>query len=219
MSVNGITNAAQTYDSKTSSKVKTNQSQKAGNSKQDAANTAAVYEKSEQAEETKKTYKPDTAAIEKLKAETDRRVENLRNLVEKMLRQQGKTFQDSTEMYSLLREGKVPVDSDTKAQAQKDIAEDGYWGVEQTSERILSFAKALSGGDKSKAEELISAVKKGYEQATKAWGGALPDICKKTMETALNKLEAWRDGKDGSSSMSDTTADTFHDQAAANKAV
>ena len=39
------------------------------------------------------------------------------------------------------------MDEKTRLQAQKDIAEDGYWGVEQTSERLVSFAKALSGGD------------------------------------------------------------------------
>ena len=42
----------------------------------------------------------------------------------------------------------------THSAGQKDIAEDGYWGVEKTSDRILDFAKALSGGDKDKADEL-----------------------------------------------------------------
>ena len=35
----------------------------------------------------------------------------------------------------------LTVDADTIAQAKKDIAEDGYWGVEKTSDRILDFAK------------------------------------------------------------------------------
>ena len=38
------------------------------------------------------------------------------------------------------------------------------------------------------------AVKKGFEQATKTWGGKLPDICQNTLDTTIEKLEKWRDG-------------------------
>jgi hypothetical protein len=89
--------------------------------------------------------------------------------------------------------------------------------VDQTSERILSFAKALTGGDISKADEMIEAVKKGFEQATKAWGGELPDISKRTLEEAIKKLEAWRDGTTDSDGMSNAASKTFKNQAAAAK--
>ena len=82
----------------------------------------------------------------------------------------------------------------TIEQAKKDISEDGYWGVEQTSDRLVSMAKALSGDDPSKADMLIDAIKKGFEQAGKDWGEDLPDICKKTIDTAIKKMEDWRDG-------------------------
>jgi hypothetical protein len=88
----------------------------------------------------------------------------------------------------------LTVDADTIAQAKKDISEDGYWGVEQTSDRLVAMAQALSGGDSSKADELISAIQKGFEQATKAWGEDLPDICKQTIDAATEKLTNWRDG-------------------------
>ena len=78
--------------------------------------------------------------------------------------------------------------------AQKDIADDGYWGVEQTSDRLVSMAQALSGGDTSKADTLIAAIKKGFDEATEAWGDKLPDICQKTIDAAVKKMEAWRDG-------------------------
>ena len=45
-----------------------------------------------------------------------------------MLLKQGKTLSNANDIYSLLREGKVEVDDETRAQAKKDIAEDGYWG-------------------------------------------------------------------------------------------
>lgn len=218
MSVNGITNAAKTYDRTENTKVKSNQNSKTGESKLNSTeDTAAVYEKSDSTEVPKKSYKTDTVTIERLKAETDRRTQNLRNLVEKLLTKQGKTFNDATDIYALLREGKVQVDPETKAQAQKDIADDGYWGVKQTSERMVSFAKALTGGDPSKADEMIAAVKKGFEQATKAWGGALPDICKQTLDTAISELEAWRDGKDAGNSAADAAEKNFTGQAATAK--
>ena len=90
-----------------------------------------------------------------------------------------------------LRTGNFTVDAETKAQAQKDIAEDGYWGVEQTSSRILDFAKAFTGGDPSKVEQMRDAFKKGFEQATKTWGDKLPDISQRTYEATLKKFDAW----------------------------
>ena len=57
----------------------------------------------------------------------------------------------------------------------------------------MSFAKALAGGDPEQADTMINAVKKGFEQATKAWGGELPQISKDTLDRTINKLESWRD--------------------------
>lgn len=196
MSVNGVSNVTQTYDSKASSKAKTKQESNTEQAKQSEA-SAVVYEKSDQTKETsKKIYTRDQVTIDKLKAEAERRNQSLRDLVQKLLTKQGSTYSDATDIYQLLREGKVQVDDETRAQAQKDIAEDGYWGVEQTSNRMVEFAKALSGGDKTKADEMIEAVKKGFEKATKAWGGNLPDISKRTIDSTISKLEAWRDGKE-----------------------
>lgn len=196
MSINGISNVNSSYENKSTAKTKTNSSSQSEQAKASENSTAAVYEKSEQSAETKKIYSRDQVTIDRLKAEADRRTQSLRDLVQKLLLAQGETFTASTDIYSLLREGKVQVDEDTRLQAQKDVAEDGYWGVEQTSDRMVDFAKALSGGDKSKANDLINAVKKGFEEATKAWGGDLPEISKRTMDAAISKLEAWRDGTD-----------------------
>ena len=66
-------------------------------------------------------------------------------------------------MWSFLADGNFTVDEETQKQAQADIAEDGYWGVEQTSDRILDFAKALSGNDPEKADLLIDAFKKALK--------------------------------------------------------
>lgn len=190
MSVNGITGATQSYNAKSSTKSTKETASEVRN--EEAVESAAVYEKSETTSKNK-IYKRDSATIDRLVEEANKRTQSLRDLVQKMLMKQGQTFDESTDIYSLLREGKVEVDPETRAQAQKDIAEDGYWGVEQTSDRLVSFAKALSGGDPSKADEMIKAVQKGFEEATKAWSGELPDISKRTLEATIKKMETWRD--------------------------
>lgn len=119
-----------------------------------------------------------------------------------------------SKMYEMLRTGQLAVSPEIRAQAQKDIADDGYWGVEQTSERLFSFAKAISGGDTSKAETLIKAMEKGFRQATKSWGDTLPSICQKTLDTATEKIRNWaKENSTESDDMTDAAQDAFENQA------
>lgn len=188
MSVNGVTGVRNTYALTEPAELeKKNSTTKESNQE----TVAATYEKSEGSKTNKQQ---DRATIERLKAEADQRTASLRSLVEKMLLKQGEKVTDATDIWALLREGKVTVDPETAAKAASEIAEDGYWGVEQTSERLVSFAKALAGNDSSKAETMINAVKKGFKEATKAWGGELPEICQKTLDTTIEKLHKWKDG-------------------------
>lgn len=149
-----------------------------------------VYEKST---ETNGNYKADNSAlIQKLKADADNRTAQLRGIVEKMMRQQGSKIGQADSIWSFLASGDYTVSPEVKAQAQKDIADDGYWGVEQTSDRIVEFAKALSGGDPAKADEMLEAFKKGFKQATGAWGRDLPDISNRTYDAVVKKMDAWK---------------------------
>lgn len=151
---------------------------------------AVVYEKSESSEKT--IYKPDTALVEKLKADAEARTAQMRSLVEKMMMKQGQAVTGAMDYLMALKNGTVKVDAATSKQAQDDISEDGYWGVKQTSDRLVSFAKAVTGGDPSKADEMMKAIEKGFKQATKAWGGDLPDICQKTLEATREKVNEWK---------------------------
>ena len=141
MSVNGITSGSEAYSayaaaSAKSATVATKDTEKKTNTTTDAG---AIYEPSKEtaAASSKKTYKPDTATIAKMKADADARTEQLRSLVEKMMTKQGETYGKANDIWSVLSSGNFTVDAATKAQAQADIAEDGYWGVSQTSSRIL----------------------------------------------------------------------------------
>lgn len=157
------------------------------------AKEGVVYEKGSSTVNTS-YVKQNSALIEKLKADADARVSQMRSLVEKMMSQQGAAIGNADSMWSFLASGKFTVSADVKAQAQKDIADDGYWGVEQTSDRIVDFAKALSGNDASKADKMIEAFKKGFEQATGSWGKELPDISSRTYDAVMKKLDEWKNG-------------------------
>lgn len=205
MSVNGVSSSYGYSNVKDVTATKSGR----GERKADVAvanNTAVVYEKSSEGD-GKKVYVRDEATVQRMKADLERRTQSLKELVERMLLKQGKVYTEETNIFALIREGKLEVDPETSLQAQKDIADDGYWGVEQTSNRLVSFAIALSGGDPSKADLMIEAVKKGFEEAERIWGGKLPEISYKTLDAVIKKLEAWRDGLSEDSEDNDTKVD------------
>ena len=192
MSVNGITNVNASYGNY-ETKAKTATEKQDNITTESKADSGVVYEPSKQepVDSSKKIYKQDTALINKLKADVEARTAQFRSLVEKLIMGQGNAIGTADDIWSFLRKGDFTVDAATKAQAQADIAEDGYWGVEQTSDRIIDFAKALTGGDPDKIEEMKEAFEKGFNQAEKTWGGELPEISKKTYDAVFEKFDAW----------------------------
>ena len=106
-----------------------------------------------------------------------------------MLSTQTDMYGKANNIWRFLASGKFTVDAETKQKAQEAISEDGYWGVKQTSDRIVSFATALAGDDSDALEKMRDAFIKGYKQAEKTWGGELPDISKRTYDSVLEKLD------------------------------
>ncbi len=165
----------------------------AGNKTDDC--TGVIYEKSTEKVDNStysinKMSKSDRTAIaNQLKAAADQRQQQLISIVQKTLNGQvgayGKAGGDN--IWHTLASGNFTVDDATRSQAQKDISEDGYWGVKQTSQRLFDFASALAGDDVEKMKEMQAAMEKGFKQATKTWGRELPSICSETM-SAANKL-------------------------------
>ncbi|MEY8522853.1 hypothetical protein AALA90_07490 [Lachnospiraceae bacterium 38-10] len=139
------------------------------------------------AKTNKMTDSQRSSLVAKMQADQEARQNQLMNMVQQLFNKQANSYGQSTDMWQFLASGKFTVDAATKSQAQADIAEDGYYGVKKTSERMFEFAMALSGGDVDKMKELQSAVEKGYKQAEKTWGGKLPDISKQTLD-ATNQL-------------------------------
>ncbi len=195
MDVNGVTSSVSTYTGydSTAKKAETTGAADAAKAAEATTDNGVVYEPSKETatDSAKKTYTPNTQLISQLKADAEARTAQLKSLVEKLISGQGNAIGKADDIWSFLRSGDFTVDAATKAQAEADIADDGYWGVEQTSDRILDFAKALTGGDPSKAEEMRKAFKTGFEQATKTWGDKLPDISQKTYDAAMKKFDDW----------------------------
>lgn len=193
MDVNGITKAVGSYNKyeKTEKKIPTPEIKEAPVKE----TSGVVYEpssKSDKAVTESKKYKPDTEMIAKLKADADARTEQLRGIVEKLIAGQGNALGKTDDIWSFLRKGDFTVDAATKAQALEDISEDGYWGVKQTSDRIVDFAKALTGGDPKKADAMRKAFEDGFKLATKTWGDKLPDISQKTYDAVMSKFDEWK---------------------------
>ncbi len=199
MNVNGITTA--TTNATDAYSAYTTKAGAAKDAEQKTAKTVAegvVYEPSqsakkiaEQAAEDKKSVKleKNQALKAQLQADSEARMAQLQSIVLRTLNKQAETFGQANDIWSLLSSGNFTVDAATKSQAQADIAEDGYWGVEATSNRIVDFAVALCGNDPDKLEEMKEAFTKGYKQAEDTWGGRLPEICQRTYDKVFEKFD------------------------------
>lgn len=201
MDISGV-NSTSAYSQTTAAQADTkSKAEEAADKKAADNDVGVVYEKSsDKKNSTSAIYNRDSIKAQ-LKADQESRMASMQSLVEKLLSKQNNKYQTSnlfgdnaSNLKSVFADAAKNADAKTIAQAQADIADDGYWGVEKTSDRLVEMAIALSGGDTSKADLMIESIKKGFDQATKAWGDKLPDICQKTVDAAIEKLNAWKDG-------------------------
>ena len=143
------------------------------------------------------TYKTDTEKVNAMKADLDSNIGTLKQMMLKLLDTQGNLSNVATDnLHKLVNKitESGGVDELSKSEAESLISEDGYWGVKQTSQRVLDFAKALSGGDTSKIELLRGAFESGYKRAESLWGGRLPDISRDTYNAVVQGLDDWAKG-------------------------
>lgn len=109
----------------------------------------------------------------------------LRSLVVKTLEEQGLslTFDTGSEIMNF--------QNMTPEEAQQLVSEDGFFGVEKTSDRIVNFAINAFGDDPEKFEEMRAAIEDGFKQAADAFGGSLPEISHQTYDAVMEKLDAF----------------------------
>ena len=188
MSVSGVNNTNQAPQT-LSNVAQTRQNNEAGQSSQSGIQSAAVFQPSGSANANQ--FRPDREAMQRLSNEANQRSQQLMQLVERMFGTQARTFETAMSDLRAAIESGFEVDPQVVAQAQRDIADDGYFGVEQTSQRILDFARAISGGDPSRINVLRDAVERGFQAAERAWGGNLPDISQRTLEAVRRGFDEW----------------------------
>lgn len=206
MDISSVSGAGSVYQAQ-ETQTQTKESEVSSVKKEEEA-VAVSYEKSTgqaSTDSAKQIYKkPDyNNIVKQLQEDSENRRMQLINLVAQSLGQQADTASIAKMFDREAEPGKglksifeqMQVDEETAAQAQEDISEDGYWGVEKTSGRLVDMAIALSGNDNSKADLLMDAIKKGYEEAGAAWGDELPEISKQTLDAAMEKMNQWKSGQ------------------------
>ena len=193
MGINGINENTSFYNANYNSAGTSITQFKEESNQKSSEELAVVYEKNTSVkQEQKATYKVDQKQIDRLKADAESHKKQLQDIVDKLITKQGQAFdiangKNLKNLYAGLK-----VDAKTRAQAQADISEDGYYGVKQTSQRIFDFAMALSGGDPDKMEKMRSAFEKGFKLATKSWGDKLPDICHQTYDAVQSLFDDYK---------------------------
>lgn len=143
--------------------------------------------------EQKVTYdkpKVDQKTIQQLKDESEKALSPLRQIVTALLKRQGLEFQDISEIKPEYLDD-VTVDEIAQEEARALLEGEGELSPAKVSDRIVDFAKAISGGDKSKLSLLKAAIDDGFEAAGISFGAELPDICKETYQLTMSKLDAW----------------------------
>ena len=83
-----------------------------------------------------------------------------------------------------------PIGQLSQDEASALVAEDGFFGISQTSARIADFVINGAGDDLSKLQAGRSGMLQGFSEAEKLWGGKLPEISYTTMQKALEKVDA-----------------------------
>ena len=206
VSSSNVTATQAASQSKAASTQKTTENDKAVENLTEQA--GAVFEKSKTDKASSNSHIYNADLVNKLKADAEAQTENLRNIVQNLMLGQSSAFSKANgdDMWKFLAKGDFTVDAATKAQAEKDIAEDGYWGVNQVSDRILDFAKALAGDDVKYAEKLKSAFEKGFKEATKAWGQDLPSLSQDTYAATQKKFDEWINSANTEKTAAETAA-------------
>ena len=163
---------------------------------------AAIYIRSETLITGGAIYTKDSASIIEIGRQVEQRLASLQATVENLFAKQtikngeaqGLNYDQILEKYDgKLKEfyQNLQVDNDTQLKAQQEISANGFWGVSQTSQRLIKFAQSLTGGDTSKIALIRNSIEEGYKAAEKSWGGSLPDISSQTLAATLKGLDEW----------------------------
>ena len=83
-----------------------------------------------------------------------------------------------------------PLTEITPDEATELVAEDGYFGVDQTSKRLANFVIKGGGDDLQRLQAGREGIVQGFNEAEEIWGGKLPEISYQTLDKALSMIDA-----------------------------
>jgi anti-sigma28 factor (negative regulator of flagellin synthesis) len=152
------------------------------------------YEAQKVKQNDNKAYTVDLEKVRAMKEEADlRMIELFRTTAKQTTEKQisGPRSDSSIMTLKLTEELSIEYTAEDVEQAQKDLAPGGYWSADETSTRLVDFAKALSGGDPAKAAMLKDAFEQGFKEIEKMFGGTLPDISYETYNLTMEKFDQW----------------------------
>jgi len=109
----------------------------------------------------------------------------LQGLIANLLKEQGIETKVTTE------NDEIDISTVTPQEAKDLTGDDGYFGVDKTSDRIVKMAISIAGGDPSRIDAIKEGVDKGFQEALKAFDGKLPDISYDTYDAVMEKLDKW----------------------------
>ena len=158
-----------------------------------AQTPGVIYEKSSPGQGIPGNYGKGGAALsemDRLKLEMDQKMQGAFYLmVQDAL--QGQNTGMKLAIENLLKNRGEDITPQMRAEAQADIEDGGFFSVEAVTDRIINFAKAVSGDDPSKAGKLREAFEQGFKEAEKVWGDALPEISQKTYDSVMKAFDDW----------------------------
>lgn len=82
-----------------------------------------------------------------------------------------------------------PISEFSPEQAGELVGENGYFGVDQTSQRIADFVLKGAGDDMERLKSGREGILQGFKDAEDAWGGKLPDISYETLAKSLEAID------------------------------
>lgn len=77
----------------------------------------------------------------------------------------------------------------SQEEAQKLVEDDGFFGVQNTAQRLIDFVLNGSGGDEGMLKAGREGIMQGFKEAESLWGGKLPDIAYETINKAMEELD------------------------------
>lgn len=115
-------------------------------------------------------------------------------LIEYQLQMKSESKLETTKQAEMFRlsdigyEGKAIADL-SQDEASALVAEDGFFGIAQTSERIASFVLMGAGDDVEKLKAGREGILRGFQEAEALWGGKLPDISYQTINKSVEMID------------------------------